>query len=163
MNSQNEDAHDNMSPLFKSIEVGDISLLKQIIESGDDIDEMDDENYPGYTALDLAAEKGNTEAIVILIQAGMHVDYSGESSPLHFAIRGKSIDAVRVLISHGADLEIEEDDGVTPLMNAIMGHETEIVKLLVEAGADLNAWSRFSTVSEVAIKYGYKNLSDLQT
>ncbi|MEM9541186.1 MAG: ankyrin repeat domain-containing protein [Cyanobacteria bacterium P01_E01_bin.42] len=163
MNPQDKNINSNISRLFKAIEDSDILWLRQIIESGDDIEEIDDEDYPGYTALDLAAEKGNIQVIIMLIESGVNVDYSGESSPLHFAISAGNIDAVRVLISNGADLEIEEDDGVTPVLHAIMKHETEIVKLLVEAGADLNAWSRFGTVSEVAIKYGYNNLSDIRT
>ena len=48
-----------MSRLFKAIENSDASWLEQIIESGDDLEEIDDDYYPGYTALDLAAEKGN--------------------------------------------------------------------------------------------------------
>ena len=49
------------------------------------------------------------------------------------------IEAVKLLIKHGANVNCRDDDKMTPLMFAADEGHTEIVKVLIAAGADVNA------------------------
>lgn len=160
MNIPNEKQDEDMSRIFNAIQISDINWVKEIVNTGDDIEKVDKYYYPGYSPLDLAAQMGNIEIISLLLEAGADVNYSEESSPLHMAISANNLDAVKILVSAGADLEFEIDDGLTSLMVAVMKGNMEIVKLLVKSGANFNAHSRYGSVSEIALQYGYPKISE---
>ncbi len=52
------------------------------------------------------------------------------------ASRRGLVDDVRNLLADGADVEMEDDDGMTPLMHAAYNGHVEVLKLLLEADAD---------------------------
>ena len=45
------------------------------------------------------------------------------------------LEAARLLINRGADVDVCHDEGSTPLMAAAQGGKTEIVRLLLDSGA----------------------------
>ena len=51
----------------------------------------------------------------------------------------QDIDAVRILIERGCDVNMRVEDGWTPLMAAANVGSLSIVKLLIDSGADANA------------------------
>ena len=58
---------------------------------------------------------------------------------LHYASRDGDIDAVRLLISLGVDVNIGDSrDGRTPVCDACLGGNEEIVRVLLDAGAKLD-------------------------
>ena len=59
-----------------------------------------------------------------------------QETPLHRAARWNKIEAVAALISHGADVNARERDGVTPLMRASFWGHAKVVEALLDAGAD---------------------------
>ena len=56
-------------------------------------------------------------------------------TPLHFAAQGGHKEMVELLISKGADINLENNHGQTPLALAKQVRKSEIAKLLVERGA----------------------------
>jgi ankyrin repeat protein len=60
-------------------------------------------------------------------------------SALHWASDQDQLETVRLLLSHGADIEMIGADGMTPLHSAVTSGHLQMVKLLLEAGADVNA------------------------
>lgn len=50
---------------------------------------------------------------------------------------------VKLLIKHGADVNVTNSKGATPLMNAINYHRFDVAKVLIAAGADLNCIDKY--------------------
>jgi ankyrin repeat protein len=62
----------------------------------------------------------------------------GGLSPLMYAARQGSVDAVRTLIEVGAEPNAYDPEGFTPLLLAIMNAQYDAAAALIEAGADVN-------------------------
>jgi ankyrin repeat protein len=69
-----------------------------LIERGVDVNAMD---ARGTTALRVAAEEGNLSGLVLLLDAGAHID-AGTPSALTVAYWRRRWDSVRVLLERGA-------------------------------------------------------------
>jgi ankyrin repeat protein len=83
-------------------------------------------------------------------------------TPLHFAATTGSVDAARLLLQKGADVEAKSKSGVTALMiAATMGH-TDVVRLLVQEGnADpetSHSWSQL-TALHLAAEMGHSEVA----
>lgn len=89
-----------------------------------------------------AAESGDLEAIGNFIAAGADVNQrksKNGATALHGAAAFGHIDAIKLLLESGADIELRNKDGSTPLFIAAFFCQEEAVKALLEAGADKNA------------------------
>jgi len=60
-----------------------------------------------------------------------------EDTPLHMACRAGEMEDIRVMLSAGADIDMQGDLGKTPLHIAVSQNNVELVKLLLEAGANV--------------------------
>ena len=69
----------------------------------------------------------------------------------------KSLDNIRCLIEHGADLNIVDNDGYTPLHTAAAKSSLEVVEYLINQGADIKDISKTvkQTNSLTGSLYGY--------
>ena len=79
------------------------------------------------------------------------------STPLHFAAGYNRIDAVRFLLSIGADVHAKDRGGLVPLHNACSYGHYEVCEHLLQYGADPNAcdlW-KFTPLHESAAKGKY--------
>lgn len=101
----------------------------------------------GISPLHLAAERNRDDVLETLIEAGFDVNAQlseewsklyedRRSTALYFAVINNNIDATRMLLSAGADPNV---DMFKPLMVAARLCCIETVTLLVEHGADINA------------------------
>lgn len=67
------------------------------------------------------------------------IDRRGET-PLHYALRNNRVDLVRLLISHGCNVNVASKNGETPINIACSNTELiECLKLLITAGANVNS------------------------
>ena len=96
--------------------------------------ELADKYYEGIRTNDLAMLNA------LVNSQGPKCKDKHATTPLHYAAAYGSVEALRVILSAGADVNAANDFGATPLMWAIA--EPEKVHLLVAAGADVNAKSR---------------------
>jgi ankyrin repeat protein len=66
-------------------------------------------------------------------------------APLHSAVANrdpqKSLELTRLLLRHGADVNLAQQGGWTPLHQAAAHGAREIVRMLLDAGADRRAIS----------------------
>lgn len=58
---------------------------------------------------------------------------------LMYAVWVGNAEAVKHLLSKGADINAEDSEGITPLLLAVFKDRTEIATVLIEQGADINA------------------------
>lgn len=106
----------------------DIEIAELLIKNGADI------NANNGESIDLAfSGHGNIEFIKMLLKN----DFDIKNKPLlHEAIKYGSLDAVKLLISYGADVNQQNKEGMTPLEHAKMFFNDEaIINELKKAGA----------------------------
>ena len=70
---------------------------------------------------------------------GEQLPTPGGMTPLLYAARDGALDAARVLIEAGANLNTADPNGMTPLMMAITNGKIDVAQQLVDKGADVRA------------------------
>ncbi len=63
----------------------------------------------------------------------------GGFTPLLFAAREGALDAARMLLSTGADVNLSDPEGISPLVVAIINGHYDTAALLIQRGANVNA------------------------
>jgi len=129
---------DGHTPLHDAAIRGNNNVVTFLLDKGAD---LDFETWDGVTALHLAASKGFTAVIETLLQRGAKLEAPGSSHkdrPLHRAVGGGSIDAVKLLLSHGATIAADKY-GYTPLHTAAAVGNVAVARLLIDHGATLDA------------------------
>ena len=109
-------------------------VIKVLINAGANIDDKDED---GNTALIKAADKDDMEYVYDPInkaQTYVHVIRPGKSP--------YRLDAIKVLIAEGANVNAQNKQGKTALINAAFAtDDIEIIKVLLKAGANVNICS----------------------
>lgn len=117
---------------------GDSSHLKQLLTRGASPRWHD--QY-GLTPLHVAALKGHTDTIRILLDFKIEIDCRDNEgfTPLHLAVEGGCVETVEALVDRGSDLNAKSKRGATPIYIAkVMGYD-DIYKFLYERGACNNS------------------------
>ena len=120
---------------FEAAKNGDSEALKQTLESGFDVNSVDEKKN---TALHHAASKAHLDAMRLLIEHGAGLDLTNDrlSTPLH--LTEKNMDAIRILLEAGADPNLQDADYDYPYYFAFYGSMTrELTKLYIRHGANL--------------------------
>ena len=98
-------------------------------------------NRYGGTALIPACHRGHVDTVRLLLSTAIDVDHInklgwtalleavilGEGGPAHAEI-------VRMLIAHGARVNLADSQGVTPLQHSLQRRQTQVAQLLKDAG-----------------------------
>ncbi|KIX08084.1 uncharacterized protein Z518_02739 [Rhinocladiella mackenziei CBS 650.93] len=138
-------------------------LVEKLIQHGVPLDTRD--NY-GRTALHLAVQTKNLEAVELLLQVGASPKYNvfhwtaGDGkdmtkyilntsdlnskddtrrTPLHLAILSGCLNTVQQLLSAGANTELTDEQNQTPLHYAAEHADLDILEALIAARANLDA------------------------
>jgi len=102
-----------------------------------------------------AAKKGDIAAIVAALDAGANVnDPDGFATPLYYAVSRQHVDAAKLLIDRGADVNAGSKVGGPPLMAAVAKSKLELITLLLAHGADPNPTAGEQTPLHAAVKLG---------
>jgi ankyrin repeat protein len=93
------------------------SLLGLFVEAGWDLEDRDE---GGHTALMVAAEVGNRQAVDLLLQAGASPNSRNMfgQAALHRAVAASATEIVRLLLEAGADASAKDAEGNTPYLLA---------------------------------------------
>ncbi|OTA89192.1 hypothetical protein M434DRAFT_34467, partial [Hypoxylon sp. CO27-5] len=102
--------------------------------------------YP-FWALGWASYLGLTKVVGQLLENAAGIDPDKTSPPeaeyngsaVHWAIQGGNRAVVKMLLDHGANTEIKDDEDTTPLLYATIEGDKDIVKMLLDHGADTEA------------------------
>jgi ankyrin repeat protein len=86
-------------------------------------------------------------ATFLIIERSQDVNARGfekKETPLHVASRHGHMDVTQLLLRHGADTEVQDDDKCTPLLLASRREYVEVAHVLLEYGADREARDGYS-------------------
>ena len=137
----NVNAKDTMqdSPFLFAGAQGRLEILRMTLAAGADLKST---NRHGGTALIPAAHHGHVETVRELVKTRIdidHVNHLGWTALLEAIILGDGgaahTDIVRLLVAHGANLQLADAQGVTPLAHAKQRGQRTIVEILRRAGA----------------------------
>jgi len=114
--------------IHRSARQGEIQYIIQHINSGTDVNEINDSN--GQIALHYAAIHNHKEIIKILIDSGSNIDAKDNlyMTPLHLAALGGHKKIVKMLINSGALINLINLHGQTPIDLAIKQFEIDSQK-----------------------------------
>ena len=103
------------SKAFYTVSTFDQSTLQKMDEAGWPLKDLKDS--AGKTVLHLAAQRGNLQAVTLLIKSGSNVNAvtNVNETPLHMATRNNRLDCVKALLDAGASTSIKAVGGDTPL------------------------------------------------
>ncbi len=139
---------DGMTALHWAAMNGDVELAQMLVYAGANVKATT--RIGSYTALYIASQQGHAPVIEALVKAGADAKAgtSNGTTPLMAAAQAGKVDAVRVLVDNGADVNAK--DGVrsqTPLMYAAAANRAAVIALLASRGAELTATSKVTDLS----------------
>ena len=158
-------------PLLLTVLNSHINTAKLLIANGADLGGKD---KFGNTPLHYAAKNGSKEIVAFLIVKNADVnakDKAGET-PLDIAsnketadllrkhngkygtfigaVAGGDMDAVKMFLNAGTDVNEEVQHGWTSMHEAAVFGHAEVAKLLIKNGANVNAWDGYETPLDVS-------------
>jgi ankyrin repeat protein len=124
--------------LFDAASVGDTARVAALLDR--DPSQINAYSNDGFYPLGLAAFFGHPETVKLLIARGADVKQVARNpmkvQPLHAAVAGRSMEAVRALVEAGAPIDAHQQEGWTPLHEAVHQGNIEMTKYLLAHGAD---------------------------
>lgn len=129
-----------VSPIADAAMEGDLEAIRELIRGGGDVNEA---QADGMTALHWAADRGDVELALLLLEAGADpsaVTRIGAHTPVLVAARRGHDAVLQTLLEAGADPNARTSTaGTSALHFAAAAGTPDAVRLLVEHGADVNA------------------------
>ena len=134
----------NLTAIFKVFhnhkKGGKQAILELLIAQGAEINIRDNNNRTFLSYV--AGDKNISSSVVeLLLSSGLEVDPIDTQgyTPLSYAVNNSNWQVVKILINHGADVNIKvSHNTITPVLKAIIENNLEITKLLLDYKADLN-------------------------
>ena len=128
--------------LYQAAVAGDAALVTRLIAQGADVNgTSSDRELP----LRMAHRFGNFTRVyeitetLLAMSDGPRGRTAENLSPLHAAAAFNRVEAIKVLMAHGAAVDARDASGNTPLFWASLGYALPSAQLLVERGARVNA------------------------
>ena len=133
------------TPLMWAADQGHAAAMKALIDRGAEIEAKSKTIESVHTVMVHQTIKLNGNSLLAKRYAnrpGNHLEdadpYSGALTPLAFAVRRNAMDAVRVLLEAGADVNGLTGSSWSPLLIAIQNRYYRLATFLLEKGADPN-------------------------
>jgi hypothetical protein len=120
--------------LWRASSDGDVARVKSALAAGADIEGIDfSENKNGRRALNYAALNDRAAVIEALLAAGANIESLNRTrfTPLHHAAEAGSINAIKMLLKHGANKRAKMYRGGIPQQIAEFKGHREAALLLV--------------------------------
>jgi ankyrin repeat protein len=155
----NSPSPEGQTALMLVARTGKLDAAKLLLDHGAQIDAK--EQWAGQTALIWAAAESQPQMVKLLLEH--HADpnmrsvvrdwqrkvtaegrpkdmHRGGFTPLLYAARESCIECARLLLEHGADINLPDPDGRTALVLTLLNFHWDFAKFLIGKGADVNAW-----------------------
>ncbi len=135
---------DGKCDIISAIKRGDVECVENLLAQGCDL-EVTDPDWDIYGPVAIAAGKGYTHLVEILLAAGMDVNGTiagkgDRASPLAEACRHSYMETMETLIKGGANVNAEPNAMYRepPLHIAVENNRLDAVELLVNSGASVD-------------------------
>jgi ankyrin repeat protein len=155
------------TPLMTAARTGNVEAVKMLYAFGAQVNAR--EGFRGQTALMWAAAENHAAVVRTLVEVGADVNApsikyefpnlvggnggiihdrpEGGLTPLMFSARQGALEAGRVLLDAGADVNASESQyGFTPMQTAIFNGHYDFAAILMERGADVNDGSLYTAI-----------------
>lgn len=119
---------------------GNKNLKGILIKAGADVNigVQEYRNRYGENAFFQAAADGRTDVVEAMLACGTDVNMANEAGKMTALMRATEDSTIDVLLTAGADLNLQDKTGHTALIWAVLFRRTSIVEKLIAAGADVN-------------------------
>lgn len=133
--------------IFEAAALGDTKRVSDLLD--DHPNALDAFSDDGFPPLGLAAFFGHADTAAFLLRNGADPDLAATNPmqvrPIHSAVANRNeqigYTMAKLLIDHGAEVNVAQHGGWTPLHQAAAHGQNEIVRLLLEHGANPQAVS----------------------
>ncbi|KZS52665.1 hypothetical protein AS890_29005 [Rhizobium anhuiense bv. trifolii] len=129
-------------PLHQAAGDGDVARVKQLLDQGSDLSEVDEAGEP---ALIIASLAGHADVVALLLDRGADIEIrnKGGLTALHAAAYGGNLEVVKLLVAEGAVVNDRKNFyQMSPLHGAAEEGRTEVVAFLLTKNADVEATER---------------------
>jgi ankyrin repeat protein len=129
---------DGTTPLFIAVENGNVEMVRLLLDAGAKINARNDKKETPIMQLD---EDASPELVELLLRFGARTNDTSKSRDTALITsvgRRAKPEVVKALIDAGAQLDVQNEDGMTALMYAVDLECLETARLLVFAGANVN-------------------------
>lgn len=134
--------------MLTAVQKGQVDKVQQLIDSGLSPDTVLHLKVRGESAsiLATAAYEGQIEVMLYLLQtekADPHFqDPLLGRNALHWAVMGRHLNSVQILLDYRVDINCPDRDKVTPLIRVAIAGHVDITKVLLSHGANVNQYDR---------------------
>src|SRR5690606_23986271 len=109
---------------------------------------------------------GHVQLVQWLLGQGAAVNHKSQNAmqvaPLHSAVSAQHVEIVRLLLAHGADANLPQEQGIRPIHQSAHNGDVATTRLLLEHGADpMLASDNGKTAVDWAKEDGYTEVVDL--
>jgi ankyrin repeat protein len=123
--------------LHEACTLGDRERVRQLLAANPEC--LDEFSPDGFSPIALAAYFGHPDVVQILAEAGANVDAQARNpmkvAAIHAAVSSRNARAVEILLRHGADPNLPQQNDVTPMHVAVANKDDVIIAALTAAGA----------------------------
>lgn len=127
------------TPLIYATQKGLFNNVKLLVSNGANVDYRNPAT--GLSALAAAAAEGHSNIIRYLVKIGKAdvnlTDLSGRT-PVFYAVEHNKTDALRTLLSLGANVNAKDNTGTTPLMRATSKNQQDCIEILLREKKTVN-------------------------
>lgn len=128
--------------LFTAAEKGDTRKIASLLD--DENTNVNWRNQPkgGATALHAAVSKGRDKAAALLIERGAHMHIKTNvdlNTPLHVCCQNGNLTLIKLLVSKGAEINLENQFGNTPVHAACLKGDMACVSFLLDNGSTVDS------------------------
>ncbi|HWA81971.1 MAG TPA: ankyrin repeat domain-containing protein [Fimbriimonadaceae bacterium] len=151
----NERSPDGASAIQRAVYYGCSELVEDILAAGAEVDlatactigkslppdfDPNELSADGFRPIALAAAFGHNGIVRILLAKGADPNLPstalGAVPPLQSAVFGRNLEAVRLFVEAGAEVDAKQQGGFTALMGASQNGDAEMVRYLLASGAN---------------------------
>jgi ankyrin repeat protein len=154
---------DGFTPCSLAAANGYKEMAELLLASGADVNAKDNsESTPLHQAVAAREQHPDLVEMLIACKADVNAADTNGLTPLHYAALADNGKAAKLLLTHGAQLDVKDKvDGDTPLIIAAgKGYKT-VAEVRLANGADVNAPDKMGTPLAWAIHTGNTDIADL--
>lgn len=118
--------------LYQAVVQSDTTAIKQHVKNGADVNFVKQQGFVKVNLLITAVNKKNVDALKILLQHGVDVNWEDgfNTTALMYAASSGNLPIVKLLIDNGADIKHKDKQGNDAISAAKQGNHKDVIKVL---------------------------------